>query len=165
MNGDMDSLLDKYKYEPNMGQQDIDDKIKVIGQMLDLRASTEAVPDWHSTRAFQIFLEALDVGESRISLTGDHKSPKLPAKSSRTDTSNHESASNDIANKCHESSSYQKQQTAVEDSPAKKSQNNNDETILSAEALKILSELPDLSHMSFTRSFVFPKATSKSSKR
>lgn len=31
------------------------------------------------------------------------------------------------------------------------------ETILSAEALKILSELPDLRHMSATRSFMYPK--------
>lgn len=37
-----------------------------------------------------------------------------------------------------------------------KEKNKTIETILSAEALKILSELPDLRHMSATRSFMYP---------
>lgn len=149
------SLTEKYKIKKD------DDDSKNWARLLDFESPIKVESDWYSTQTFQVFLDALDMnqpttsnnarnqitnGSSSAIGTPDNKPPqptinndKQPVK----DKQEHDKATNTIKH----------------DDKRKHQQPNNFETILSAEALKILSDLPDLSHMSATRSFIFPATT------
>jgi len=100
--------------------------------LLDLKSSVATESDWYSTKTFQVFLDALDINAPPT--IGD--ATKYREKKIERNQTVHQS----------------------DESLDKKSNNHgNIETILSAEALKILSELPNLSHMSSSRSFIFPQ--------
>lgn len=138
-----DSLL--ANYELNIDDADAIHWRKI----LDLESASEIEPDWYSTRTFEIFLDALDINQPPVIAEDKNNRTKSSPNGSSEQVSSkckvqqqqENATQNDNENHrtlCHEKSPYV------------------DETILSAEALKILSELPDLSHMSTTRSFIFP---------
>lgn len=98
-------------------------------KILDLDSAAKLEIDWYSTKTFEVFLDALDINQPTTIR------PKQSSKEILKENS-----------PCKEAGPVEK----------KEPKNLGEETILSAEALKILSELPDLSHMSSTRSFMFP---------
>lgn len=106
-----------------------DEDSRQWNKILDLKSASEMKPDWYSTKTFEVFLDALDINQPPII-----ESKKIILKSNDNNNSREAKCKGD-------------------NSSPKEPQN---ETILSAEALKILSELPDLTHMSTTRSFIFP---------
>lgn len=153
---DKGSLLDKYKIEIN---DKTDKDIINWHKMLDLKQDNESNVDWYSTETFQIFLDALDINQAPIS---DKSSSKVKhetsaSKSSSTLSLNEKklSANNNKDNK----------PDMATNSNTIERRNFSDETILSAEALKILSELPDLSHMSSSRSFIFPTSVNNKNRK
>lgn len=112
-------------------------------RMLDLESAAKMETDWYATKTFQIFLDALDINQPVIPEDKNIKSSiNTKAKPACGDI---ESTLADVSDREHGGSKS-----------ATKDKYQGAETILSAEALKILSELPDLSHMSSTRSFIFP---------
>lgn len=141
-------LLDKYKLTSD------DEETLSWKSVLELDSQTKASSDWYSTKTFQVFLDALDIN-SPVYLVDKDKYSK-----SKDGEQKHRQNLN--PNESTESKPPKKKEAE----PVKNDQktcNNHMETILSAEALKILSELPDLSHMSVTRSFIFPNGLNSSS--
>lgn len=108
-------------------------------QILDLNSAAKTETDWYSTRTFQLFLDALDINQPVISDDKSNRIDKSKSGSSKIETTEEES-----------------NRDTIEEQRATRDKYHSAETILSAEALKILSELPDLSHMSSTRTFIFP---------
>lgn len=122
---------------------DNDEELVRWRRILDLNSAAKTETDWYSTRTFQLFLDALDINQPVIS----------DDKSNRIDSNNKsKSGSSKIETKSEEQSNRE----TIEEQRATRDKYHSAETILSAEALKILSELPDLSHMSSTRTFIFP---------
>lgn len=120
----------------------VDKKTLNWQNILDLESALKIKPDWYSTKTFEVFLDALDI----------HKPVIVDDKKNR-----YKSSIRDIPNG--ESEIKSEPNSTLDVSPKEDKPNQqykNVETILSAEALKILSELPDLSQMSVTRSFIFP---------
>lgn len=126
---------------------------EILKKILDLESSANSIPDWHSTHTFQVFLDSLDIGHKTVS-TKSH----VEINSDGLDNHSEKAIKDDSQNN-----------TADHQSPSNPPKPSGPETILSAEALKILSELPELSHMTSTRSFMFPKSphhdSASSSKR
>lgn len=102
-------------------------------KILDLETAAKRELDWYSTKTFEAFLDALDINQPSINHRAKQASKEVLQIADAPQAENHDT---------------EKQI---------KQGNSGTETILSAEALKILSELPDLSYMSSTRSFMFPK--------
>lgn len=142
------SLIEKYKIT------DGDEDSKNWVRMLDFETSIKTEADWYSTKTFQVFLDALDINQpanlERNRDINKESKPKIPKS---TPEPQEDRKRSEIGNK----------QTKTSSSQQKVS--HHVETILSAEALKILSELPDLSHMSGTRSFMFPSRGDASSSK
>lgn len=120
-------------------------------QVVDLDSATKLEPDWYSTKTFEAFLDALDINQPTTSLDNGSSSRLLNKSASSTRNETNSSSSDGSETKLR---------------PAKKHEGSHSygETILSAEALKILSELPDLSQMSATRSFIFPNQQQRDNK-
>ena len=113
--------------------------------MLDLESAAKREFDWYSTRTFELFLDALDINQPPVILEDkNHRRPKPEVKG--------EDLKPTLSTK--ETSNANQSKNEVKGQPERG--HHQVETILSAEALKILSELPDLSHMSSTRSLIFP---------
>lgn len=108
---------------------------RILKTVLDLESTPEPVPDWHSTHTFQVFLDALDINKKATSAEDKGSSLQVNIKTSDT----------------------------YKDEKSDKRPDDATGIILSVEALKILTELPDLSHMT-ARSFMFPNSKDKSSK-
>lgn len=148
------SLSDKYapKVDEANGQfgKDLIDWKKMLEAQ---ETATKTEFDWYSTETFQIFLDALDIGSKPVSKNHviNDKSPKLQISSSSS-TSALRDENENFKKKGFELETDQDETTTT--NPTKR--NLSDGTILSAEALKILSELPDLSYMTSSRSFIFP---------
>lgn len=123
------------KYKSLIGNAIEEENVKLLQSILDLKTDTNKELDWYSTRTFEVFLDALDFDQPNN--TADDKSKATNKKKSETQI--------DIET-----------ETTAPVNTMKNNKYNSVETILSAEALKILSELPDLSHMSASRSFIFP---------
>lgn len=136
------SLIERYKLT------DEDEDTKNWKCLLDFESPVQVESDWYSMQTFQVFLDALDINQ--------------PSTLGRDNSA----SCNKSIPKCTEEDDKSKTRAIDDDSKKKQSNDIEFETILSAEALKILSELPDLSHMSHTRSFMFPDLTrsSKSSR-
>lgn len=134
------------KENPSFHKCNLDDNDEELvrwRRILDLNSAAKTETDWYSTRTFQLFLDALDINQPVIS----------DDKSNRIDSNNKsKSGSSKIETKSEEQSNRE----TIEEQRATRDKYHSAETILSAEALKILSELPDLSHMSSTRTFIFP---------
>lgn len=109
----------------------VDEDTVQLRKILDLESAAESELDWYATKTFEAFLDALDVNQPT------NMRSKQPSKEVlKEDTSRSEN---------------------LEPEKPMRPESSGIETILSAEALKILSELPDLSYMSSARSFMFPK--------
>lgn len=132
-------------------------------KLIDLDTVIESELDWHSTRTFELFLDALDVNQNVIK--DDKKKKKSnPKNDIKTDANSKASPPTDetrdkIVTNNSTRQNGSKEQKIPSPGAIKKNVDiyQGVETILSAEALKVLSELPDLSHMATTRSFIFPK--------
>lgn len=135
--------------------------------LLDFKSPVQVESDWYSTQTFQVFLDALDINYP-TSLGRDSSIPNTAlagntatASPSKTDADS--GSQNDKKNNTSPSStSSSNRLNSSKNTTQPAQQDGKFETILSAEALKILSELPDLSHMSVTRSFVFPNHSTNS---
>lgn len=150
------SLTDKYKIKSD------DEDSKDWARLLDFESPIKVESDWYSTQTFQMFLDALDINQPTTS-TSDGKKPISNGTGSvgggtldKTKKPATRNESNDKQPPVQNKQERDKMPSAVKHDKTKYQQQNNFETILSAEALKILSDLPDLSHMSATRSFIFP---------
>lgn len=134
-----------------MTETDIDqEEFQQWKQMINLdSANPPTEQDWYSTRTFELFLDALDIDQPVILVNKDNCQSKVPSTNQATHVSNRPTEN------CKEFDNTLENKSREEIAPK---QRYADETILSAEALKILSELPDLSYMSATRSFICPKA-------
>lgn len=122
---------------------DKDEELVQWRRILDLKSAAKMETDWYSTRTFQLFLDALDIDQPVIS---EDKSNNLGSSiKTKPEKSKIETELEERLNR-----------EAAEEQRATREKYQGAETILSAEALKILSELPDLSHMSSTRTFIFP---------
>jgi len=112
-------------------------------RILDLDSARNIELDWHSSQTFQRFLDALDIGQPQKSsdVSGRPQSVKKDSLSKNADEDKIGPSEAMLAGRPERPDSQRSQGV---------------ETILSAEALKILSELPDLSFMSSTRSFIYP---------
>lgn len=124
-------------------------------QTLSFKSPISTESDWYSTKTFQIFLDSLDINQQPLRDSKSRES--LDKQNGSTNTSPKQGAIGAAATNANNKSTKEQSQTARQKTPKKSS---TIETILSAEALKILSELPDLSHMSATNSFIFPKGSS-----
>lgn len=162
------SLTDKYKIKSD------DEDSKNWVRLLDFESPIKVESDWYSTQTFQVFLDALDINQPTSSSTSDGKNPisngttTVGGTLDKTTKPPFSSATNDKQTPTQDKQGQNK--VPVKQDKTRYQQQNNFETILSAEALKILSDLPDLSHMSATRSFIFPATspvpiTSRSSYR
>lgn len=150
------SLTDRYKLPA-----DADADSKSWTCLLDLTSPVKVESDWYTTQTFQVFLDALDINQP-TSLGRDTTIAPAAATTTISNTANGSnlvSQSNPVTN---DKMSPAKDKTSKQTGQQRSS---NFETILSAEALKILSELPDISHMSVTRSFMFPASTNNVSSR
>lgn len=143
------SLTERYKLPA-----DADADSKSWACLLDLTSPVEVESDWYTTQTFQVFLDALDINQPTSLGRDTSTAPATTTAISSTVTKTN-SVTNDKTSPPKEKTNKQTGQQ----------RNNNFETILSAEALKILSELPDISHMSVTRSFMFPASTNNVSSR
>lgn len=119
--------------------------------------------DWYSTKTFQSFLDALDVDKPCNLFNHDkkdniHKSSGINQRLTNISADDGSGKSNLSFRLTTKSISNEDYKEPKKQAVNKKERTIGDETILSAEALKILSELPDLSHMSATRSFIFPSS-------
>lgn len=123
---------------------DGDDEFVQWRRILDLNSAANIQTDWYSTRTFQHFLDALDINQP---VSSEDKSNRLNS------TNKTKIGSGKIKTELEENIDSV---TIKEECATAISRYQGVETILSAEALKILSELPDLSHMSATRTFIFP---------
>lgn len=143
-----ESLTERYKLT------DQDDDSKNWVSLLDFETPVKVESDWYSTQTFQVFLDALDISQPTTLGRETSNSNLSSATTSKSSSDDSKQKAND------------KKPTTSGETRSQK-QSNNFETILSAEALKILSELPDLSHMSATRSFIFPsnRTTTSTGKR
>lgn len=156
-------LTEKYKVKKE------DDDSKNWVSLLDFESPIKVESDWYSTQTFQVFLDALDINQPTCSKSGklpiSNGSSSAIGPSDTTTTPPPQTINNDKHDKQQVMSRQDKDKMANRikhhDKP-RHQQQNNFETILSAEALKILSDLPDLSHMSATRSFIFPATTAES---
>lgn len=125
--------------------------VDIIERMLERDSQLDSNIDWYETKTFAAFLKALD--STRQVINFDKKPNENNAlRVNQTDSRKSEPAAKSISSNC--TPEHQIASPSANRMKASKSQGM--ETILSAEALKILSELPDLSHMSATRSFIFP---------
>lgn len=102
-------------------------------KILDLESAAKTELDWYSTKTFEAFLDALDINQPTTNIRSKQASKEVLKEVEATQTK------------------------IPETEKRSKPESSGIETILSAEALKILSELPDLSYMSSTRSFMFPR--------
>lgn len=136
---------------------DLDEITLSWKKMLDLGETRKSNVDWYSTKTFEAFLDALDINQP----TPLHDKSKRGSTKSTLDK-NLVIPIEKIAipdDKIHDShTSPEKPKEEIK----KEKKTFGVETILSAEALKILSELPNLSHMPGTRSFMFPRSNKKS---
>lgn len=150
------SLTERYKLPT-----DADDDSKNWASLLDFNSPVEVESDWYTTRTFQVFLDALDINQPTSLNRGRREGGASISNinNSTTPTTGTKLTSDPDLYQSSPSSTNDKIPIEAEN----KQRNNHFETILSAEALKILSELPDLSHMSVTRSFIFPNSTTGSS--
>lgn len=130
-------MVERYKLN------DDSDVHKNWKRLLDFESPIKVESDWYSTNTFQLFLDALDINQPQ-----EHSTPSRDGQ----DSGQHQQANNKRSPKSGEA--------IPSPSSGKQPREDNVETILSAEALKILSELPDLSHISATRSFILPRGSS-----
>lgn len=145
-----ESLLERYNII-----SDEDKDSQNWRRILDLESPIKLESDWYSTKTFQVFLDALDINQP-ASLDRSRNVSKESITVKNTPKKEQTRAANETLTGDNELSKCKKHSTT-------KQKCKNVETILSAEALKILSELPDLSHMSATRSFMFPNNRSDGS--
>lgn len=146
MDSDKNPLTNKYQLD------DEDPDLIQWRQVVDLDSAAKLEHDWYSTQTYEAFLDALDINQPSVNRDKSESAKSLNKNISplRTDTG---SLNSDC--KSPKLVPERKQQL---DSPTA-------ETILSAEALKILSELPDLSQMSATRSFIFPQQQDRNDRK
>lgn len=147
MNSPKHSLSDKYKFDHD------DESLKNWSKVLELGPKTDIQADWYSLRTFEVFLDAIDINQPVLSDDRRSRSRSSIKENSDATSSNGKPDSDKLNNS-----------TSLDEANRELRQNNNVETILSAEALKILSELPDLSHISATRTFIFPNSKKRSPK-
>lgn len=151
-----DNITQKYSLDE---EEKTDPATKEWCKLIDLDTVIKSELDWHSTRTFELFLDALDVNQS-VTQQGDNNNKSKPKTDSRQQTITNELTSTAYESKQDKNVTDSKDQNESEKTIPSAIKNVDTyqgvETILSAEALKILSELPDLSHMSSTRSFIFP---------
>lgn len=153
------SLADKYKFPEGHEQSEH------IVKMLDLNYAANTVLDWRSTKTFEAFLDALDINQRSAGHHPPNESLKLDTSTTTTTGQTKKDKCNPAIDKISETQvAVDAIAAAICNNPTKTSrpQNNtfHEETILSAEALEILSELPDLSYMSVSRSFIKPNQDS-----
>lgn len=151
-----DSLIQQYKVDVEN-----DPKFREWDQLLDLKSPISAEADWYSTRTFEMFLDALDINQPERLQTP----VKIKSKGFSTE-GNLAKKSDDKRNTTTQSRSDKDHLSCNINANDKNNQRQTDiaETILSAEALQILSELPDLTYMSSTRSFIFPQGNRATSR-
>lgn len=111
---------------------------EMLKEILNLKSYDDAIPDWHSTHTFQVFLETLDV---------NHQKSRVKASKESLDSHVIQGIQDDTRNNI-----------ASEQTSPSMPKSKTAETILSAQALKIMSEQPNLSQMTGSRSFIFPSA-------
>lgn len=152
----MDPLGDDIKKSYSLREQDKEDPAtKEWCKLIDLDAVIEPELDWHSTRTFELFLNALDVNQ--IVIKEDKKSnAKTDIRQTKRACHNNGVKDEIVIDTASQNVSSENQNISSSGTVKNTDTYQGVETILSAEALKILSELPDLSHMSTTRSFIFP---------
>lgn len=125
----------------NKTPQICDKDVQLWHEILEPEKLYDKDLDWHSSKTFELFLEALDINQKPVDERHFTKRTSNVIK--------HEP--NQVTTKANG--------TNKGDECCRASRQGLDETILSAEALKILSDLPDLSQMSATRSFIFPNSS------
>lgn len=148
--GEHPSLTERYKL---IGE---DEASKNWTSLLDFESPVQVESDWYSTKTFQMFLDALDINPP-TTLGRDGSNSNLNDARATVSAAKPGMAPWRSANDKNSASSSKTEFKGVQSQS-----NSNLETILSAEALKILSELPDLSHMSASRSFIFPNDSKNS---
>jgi hypothetical protein len=151
------SLMEKYKIKNE------NEDSKNWARLLDFESPIKVESDWYSTQTFQVFLDALDINQpvntgAGINPTSNGSNSNLGT-NDKTHTTLETTLNNNNDKQSPVANRDQDQNKITENDKQQQNNKNNFETILSAEALKILSDLPDLSHMSATRSFIFPATT------
>lgn len=140
---------------------DKDEDLSNWKRMIELEKPESSELDWYSTRTFEIFLDALDIGHpttnpvSKSTTNASTSSPVNKSSLSENAPADKDRVTSILSTVTAEDGS---KKSDVDTSGGTDKRLHAAETILSAEALKILSELPDLTHMSSTRSFIFPNS-------
>lgn len=134
----LDKLVEKYEVLA------LDDKTHLFRKCFNFDEAAKIRLDWHSTQIFSKFMDALDIDKPRGS---KERSDNNISKSKQT-FKEHSQINNSKAQiaSTNDKQVYAKNNQLISQE-IHKSDKPKEETILSAEALKILSELPDLSYM------------------
>lgn len=145
------------EFEDYLTLKDEDEDLSNWKRIIELEKPSSADLDWYSTRTFEVFLDALDIGQPSINSSAKSTTDTCTKSSNQNLLPSKKTITND-ADKININSEDMGKNQVVDTSTKtnRSSRTQAAETILSAEALKILSELPDLSHISSTRSFIFP---------